>query len=97
MPKITILNKRKTTNNEPTLIHFHDENSPHSRIQSVVMNKFDDIQVKVRDVHEHKDSFDMYEIDSIPTLIFIADNNEVKRWNHVVSHEEILNTVNQYL
>ena len=95
MPSINI--RRPTTNTESVIMHFHSEASPYSKIQSVVLDKFDDIDVKTRNIDDHEDSFAMYNISVVPTVIFIKEQDEKARWTTVVSYEDIRDTIDPYL
>jgi hypothetical protein len=95
MPGINIIST--TTNTDPVIMHFHSEASPYSKIQSVVLDKFDDIDVKTRNIDDHEDSFVMYDVSVVPTVIFIKKQDEKARWTTVVSYEDIRNTIDAYL
>jgi len=95
MPSINIVSP--TTNTEPVIMHFHSEASPHSKIQSVVLDKFDKINVKTRNIDDHEDSFAMYNVSVVPTVIFIKEQDEKARWTTVVSYEDIRDTIDPYL
>jgi len=94
MPSINIIS---TTNTDPVIIHFHSEASPYSKIQSVVLDKFDDIDVKTRNIDDHEDSFAMYDVSVVPTVIFIKEQDEKARWTTVVSYEDMRDTIDPYL
>jgi len=95
MPSINIWTP--SANTEPVIIHFHSEASPYSKIQSVVLDRFDDINVKTRNIDDHEDSFAMYDVSVVPTVIFIKEQKEEARWTTVVSYEDIRDTINPYL
>jgi len=95
MRSINIWTPRENT--EPVIMHFHSEASPYSKIQSVVLDKFDDIDVKTRNIDDHEDSFAMYDVSVVPTVIFIKEQDEKARWTTVVSYEDIRDTINPYL
>jgi len=95
MPSINI--RSPTANAEPTIIHFHSEESPYSKIQSVVLDKVDDVEVKTRNIDDHEDSFAMYNVLVVPTVIFIKEEKEQARWTTVVSYEDIRDTIDPYL
>jgi len=78
-------------------MHFHSEASPYSKIQSVVLDKFDDIDVKTRNINDHEDSFVMYDVSVVPTVIFIKEQKEQARWTTVVSYEDMRDTIDPYL
>jgi len=95
MPSINI--RSTTTNTEPVIMHFHSEASPYSKIQSVVLDKVDDIDVKTRNIDDHENSFAMYDVSVVPTVIFIKEQEEKARWTTVVSYEDIRDTIDPYL
>jgi len=78
-------------------MHFHSEASPYSKIQSVVLDKVDDIDVKTRNIDDHENSFAMYDVSVVPTVIFIKEQEEKARWTTVVSYEDIRDTIDPYL
>jgi hypothetical protein len=86
-----------TENTKPVIMHFHSEASPYSKIQSVVLDKFDDIDVKTRNIDDHEDSFAIYNVSVVPTVILIKKQKEQARWTTVVSYEDILDTIDSYL
>jgi len=95
MPTINILPLKKNT--KPVIMHFHDEAYSYSKIQSVVLDKFDDIDVKTRNIDDHEDSFAMYNVLVVPTVIFIKEQEEKARWTTIVSYEDIRDTIDPYL
>jgi len=95
MPSINILSP--TANAGPTIMHFHNEASPYSKIQSVVLDKFDDVNIKTRNIDDHEDSFSIYNVSTVPTVIFITGQEERARWTTVVSYEDIRDTIDPYL
>jgi len=95
MPSINIRSPAENTG--PVIMHFHSEASPYSKIQSVALDKFDDIDVKTRNIDDHEDSFAMYDVLVVPTVIFIKEQDEKARWTTVVSYEDIRDTIDTYL
>jgi len=95
MPSINI--RSPTENTGIVIMHFHSQESPYSKIQSVVLDKFDDIDVKTRNIDDHEDSFHIYNVSTVPTVIFIKEQDEKARWTTVVSYEKMRDTIDLYL
>jgi len=95
MPNIIL--PSPTENNGAVLIHFHSEKFPYSKIQSFVLKRFDNIDVKTRTIDDHEDSFIIHGVSTVPTVIFIIEQKEQARWTTVVSYEDMRDTIDAYL
>ena len=62
-----------------------------------VQKEYSDLLFEKYDADTHPDVFKKYKISSVPTVVFVKDDNEVNRFSGVLPKSQIISLINKYL